>query len=58
MSGSEAYKLECSTCGHVVTVPAVDGDRGCPNCGAVLHLAWHAERTAFSRQREEQQREQ
>ena len=47
---SETYKLDCVACGHTVTVPATDGNHPCPNCGAVLHLAWQAERRAFDRQ--------
>ena len=52
MSGFESYKLDCGACWHTVTVPAVDGVHSCPNCGTVLHLAWHAERAAFSQQQE------
>jgi uncharacterized paraquat-inducible protein A len=47
MSGSEIYRLDCDACGHTVTLPAVDGEQRCPNCGAALHVAWSAERAAF-----------
>jgi len=41
------YKIECHACGHTVTLPAVDGAHNCPSCGAVLQLAWSAERASF-----------
>jgi predicted RNA-binding Zn-ribbon protein involved in translation (DUF1610 family) len=38
------YKLDCHTCHHTVTVPAVDGTQPCPNCGASLCIEWSAAR--------------
>jgi predicted RNA-binding Zn-ribbon protein involved in translation (DUF1610 family) len=52
MMGCEVYKLDCGACGRTVTVPASDGEHRCSNCGAVLQLAWQAERETFSQQQE------
>jgi rRNA maturation endonuclease Nob1 len=43
------YKLDCHTCSHTVTVPAIDGTQACPLCGAPLHIQWNAARAEITR---------
>jgi len=49
MTDRELYKLDCFTCGRTITMPANDGQKPCPRCGAILQVEWNAERLQFAR---------
>jgi hypothetical protein len=49
------YRIECYACTETVTLPAINCQQTCPNCGAVLRIDWHGEHGAFDQQEREAQ---